>query len=199
MKKLAAMLCLSAVATGAFAQGIINFGNSATTLISQNVGGNISTISGAAGSFYFGLLVAAPGTTVPTAFTFTGNYSTNSGVAAGRFVLNAAQVPAASWGPGVSKAYEIAGWSSSLGATFQPAWLTQWAAKTGPAGLFGVSAIGTGAAGGTDATGNSIPPYSLFGGTGLTQGFTLTNVPEPSSLALAGLGAAALLIFRRRK
>jgi len=202
MKKLAAMLCLSAVATGAFAQGIINFGNSATTLISVKdpVTGNVGNMSGAAGSYYFGLLVAAPGTTDPTAFTFTGNYSTNSGAAAGRFVLNGAQVPSASWGPGVSKAYEIAGWSSALGATFQPAWLTQWAAKSGPlGGVFGVSTIGTGAAGGTDASGNSIPPYPLFGGTGLTSGFLLQAVPEPSSLALAGLGAAALLIFRRRK
>ncbi len=42
----------------------------------------------------------------------------------------------------------------------------------------------------------------LFGGTlGLQSGFkmTLIPVPEPSSFALAGLGAAAMLIFRRRK
>lgn len=31
------------------------------------------------------------------------------------------------------------------------------------------------------------------------SGFVLTAVPEPTTLALAGLGAAALLIFRRRK
>jgi hypothetical protein len=45
------------------------------------------------------------------------------------------------------------------------------------------------------------------GGTGLAGGYgevsidniTLNPVPEPSTLALAGLGAAALLIFRRRK
>lgn len=30
------------------------------------------------------------------------------------------------------------------------------------------------------------------------QPFTVTSVPEPSSIVLAGLGAAALLIFRRR-
>ncbi|MEK7781754.1 MAG: PEP-CTERM sorting domain-containing protein [Verrucomicrobiota bacterium] len=31
------------------------------------------------------------------------------------------------------------------------------------------------------------------------QSFSLTAVPEPSSMALAGIGAAALMIFRRRK
>jgi len=31
------------------------------------------------------------------------------------------------------------------------------------------------------------------------QAFTVSSVPEPSTFALAGLGAAALLIFRRRK
>jgi hypothetical protein len=43
----------------------------------------------------------------------------------------------------------------------------------------------------------------MFGTTpGTTvQGFMLNTVPvpEPSTFALAGLGAAALLIFRRRK
>ena len=194
MKKLAAMLCMGAMATGAFAQGIVNFANSATTLISQNVNGNVSTLSGPAGSFYFGLLVAAPGTTDPKAFTFTGVMATNSGAAAGRFVYNGAQVPANFWGPGVTKAYEIAGWQGSLGAAFNSSWLT-----AAPAGLFGLSAIGTGAAGGTDASGNALPPFPLFGGTGITQGFTLVGTPEPTSMALAGLGAAALLILRRRK
>lgn len=43
------------------------------------------------------------------------------------------------------------------------------------------------------------------GGTPITapawtgESFSLTAVPEPSSMALAGLGAAALMIFRRRK
>jgi hypothetical protein len=77
--------------------------------------------------------------------------------------------------------------------------LTQFFNHTGPSGgPCGVSAIGTGAAGGTGASGNAFPPFPLFGGTGITQGFTL-GIPEPSSIALAGLGAATLLLFRRRK
>lgn len=34
---------------------------------------------------------------------------------------------------------------------------------------------------------------------GFMQGFNVSIVPEPSTFALAGLGSAALLIFRRRK
>jgi hypothetical protein len=197
MKRLTVILCLGTAGTGAFAQGIINFANNPSTLVSENSSGYFNPLLGAV---YFALLVAAPGTTDPTAFTFTGNYATNSANAAGRFVLNGAQVPNSFWGPGVTKSYEIAGWTDGLGTTFQPAWLTEWAAKTGPlGGLFGVSAIGTGAAGGTDASGNSIPPFPLFGGTGITRGFVIGPVPEPSSLVLAGLGVAAMLIFPRRK
>lgn len=198
MKKLTAMLCLSVMATGAFAQGIINFANTPTTLVSQE-GVSTILINGPVGSFYFGLLVAAPGTVDPKEFTFTGVMATNSGVAAGRFVFNGAQVPASFWGPGITKAYEVAGWSSSLGTTFNPAWL-----RAGPMGpttaVFGLSAIGTGAAGGTDVNGNALPPFPLFGGTGITSGFLLPELlPEPTSMALASLGAVALFIYRRRK
>ena len=44
-------------------------------------------------------------------------------------------------------------------------------------------------------------PFSVAGGgDGVNQGsFTITAVPEPTSMALAGLGFAALVIFRRRK
>jgi hypothetical protein len=163
MKKLAALLCLSALTTGAFAQGIVNMGNTASTLVTATIGTTTASISGAAGSYYFGLLISAPGA---GAFTFTGNYATNSGAAAGRFVLNGVAVPG--WGAGVTKDYELAGWEKSLGTTFNASWLT-----TPPAGLFGVSGIGTGAAGGTDANGNSLPPFPLFGGSGLTSGFNL--------------------------
>lgn len=197
MKKLAAILCLSALTTGAFAQGIINFQNSGQTLISTQVGNNAASVMGNSASgqtYYFGLLTSAG---AGGTFTFTGLYATNTAAITGGRLAggNGIQVPG--WAAGTTMSYEIAGWDASLGHTFDPTWLT-----TPPSGFFGLSPIATGTAGGTDALGNSLPPYNLFGGlTGIPTGFTLTTVgvPEPSSMALAGLGAAALLIFRRRK
>lgn len=198
MKKLAAILCLSALTTGAFAQGLVNFFNNTTTLVSSSESGSPQAINGTAGQWYFGLLTAAAGTTDPTKFTFAGAYATNQAVA-GRF-FGGAGVKVAGWAAGASMAYEIAGWSSSLGPTFNSAWLTMTANQFSSVGVFGLSGIGTGAAGGATGTG-TLPNYNLFGGTGLTSGFNLSpvGVPEPTSMALAGLGAAALLIFRRRK
>ena len=184
------MLCLSAMTTGAFAQGLVNFANNVNTLISANIGGNVNTLSGPAGSYYFGLLTSPTGGA--GTWTFSGLTGTNQVTAAGgRFTGGVVQVP--NWAPGTTMSYQVAGWEASLGTTFQASWLVN-----APTGLFGVSTVGSGVAGGGP---QSLPTLQLFGGTGINQGFVLTgpSVPEPSSMALFGLGAAALVIFRRRK
>jgi len=197
MKKLAAMLCLSAMTTGAFAQGLINFNNSPTTLLSANIGGNVATLSGPSGTYLFGLLTSAAAT---GPFTFASVYGTNLVNASGGRFTGGNGVAVNGWAPGVTMFYEIAGWASAGGnTTFNAAWVQANGkpATSGLPSLFGVSAIASGAAGGGP---NALPPLPLFGGaSGLTSGFTLVGVPEPTSMALAGLGAAALLIFRRRK
>ena len=196
MKKLAAILCLTAMATGAFAQGVVIFNNNPATLVSSGVTASTATaISGPAGSYYFGLLTSPTGGA--GTWTFSNLFATNSAAAAGRFIGGTVPVPG--WAPGTTQSYQVAGWSSSLGHTWNPAWLASQPAG----GQFGVSAIASGVAGGTTAGGQSFPTLPLFGGTGIGTGFALTGttgvVPEPTSMALAGLGAAALLIFRRRK
>jgi len=200
MKKLAAILCLSALTTGAFAQGLVNFFNSSTTLSSTSASGTAVATSGAAGSYYYGLLTSD----TPTgAFTFSGAYATNLAVA-GRFT-GGANVAVTGWAAGATKSYEVAIWSASLGHDFNPAWLTASANDPvwGNGGVFGLSSIATGISGGAGVPAS--PSYNLFGGaTGIQNGFTANVVsggvvPEPTSMALAGLGAAALLIFRRRK
>jgi hypothetical protein len=205
MKKLAAILCLSALTTGAFAQGLVNFINTSTTLSSATVNGTSAATSGNPGSYYYGLLLAAAGTTDPKAFTFSGMYATNLS-AAGRFNggINQVVPTTPGWAAGASMSYEVAIWSSSLGHDWQAGWL-QGNFPGAPAGsVFGLSSIATGISGGAGAPAS--PAYNLFGGaTGLSTGFNANPiggtppVPEPTSMALAGLGAAALLIFRRRK
>ena len=188
MKKLAAILCLSAFASGAFAQGLVNFFNNSGTLISAN--GTAMT----GGPYYFALLYAPVGTTDPTAFTFGAVYGTNQATA-GRFT-GGGNVPITGWAPGAERSFMVAGWSSDLGPTWSQGWLSgNWGSAT--TGLFGMSSIATGRAGGFDGTGN-VPNLAPFTATTIATGFNLAPIPEPTTLALAGLGAAALLIFRRR-
>jgi hypothetical protein len=86
---------------------------------------------------------------------------------------------------------EMVAWDNSSGnySTWTQA-SAAWKAGlivAGESGRFNVAAIG----------GQANPAPNLVG----LQSFNLYSnvVPEPSTLALAGLGAAALLIFRRRK
>ena len=109
---------------------------------------------------------------------------------------------------GTEMDFLLVGWSANLG--------TSWATVSGllnngfagwsiPNAFFGVSQMGWGwsGGGGTPAT----PAVSLFGSSASMPGgipvtpFTLfqVNVPEPSTIALAGLGGLAMLMLRRRK
>ena len=194
MKKLLAVFCLCTVASSAFAQGLINFFNNANTVVSTGyVPATASPITGSVGSWYFALL------TSPVAqhnFTFSGVYGTNQSVA-GRF-FGGASVQMAGWAPGTTRDFEVAGWSSDLGPTFNPSWLTNSPCP----GFFGVSAIGTGQAGGFNGTG-TLPSLNIFGGaSGIQSGFVLTgkipeSTPEPSATTLVIAGIGAMLSFRR--
>ena len=96
--------------------------------------------------------------------------------------------------------YTVLGWNASAGnwATVEPL----LASGEEPA-IFGQTAIAYNYAGG-----NGLPSVALFGpsGTGLagsgglpTTGALILTSPEPTTLALAGLGGIAMLFLRRRK
>ncbi len=65
------------------AQGLVNFINNPTTLVSYEPagGGPPQVIPAVREQYYFGLFIAPPGTTDPLSFTFTGVYATNQSTA----------------------------------------------------------------------------------------------------------------------
>jgi len=85
---------------------------------------------------------------------------------------------------------------TTTGATFAQA--QAYALANGLANEWGLSAqfsIPTGNPNGVPPT----PANQFNTGVDPMLGFNMAAVPEPSTFALAGLGAAALMIFRRRK
>lgn len=227
MKKIIATLSLVSFAAGAFAQGTVTFNNTASTLFSTNstaVGGTAgNTAPSTSGNFYYDALFTAASTVttidvngqnlLSSTWTFTGAYGTNSAATAGGRLSGGVQA-AASWPAGATNSFVVVGWSANQGTT----WAQISAELAGATyannewtgggfvngGYFGITGIGFAAAGGGSA---GLPNPNIFGvpsatgnpiGTPTTL-FVTTTVPEPSTFALAGLGAAAMLIFRRRK
>ena len=195
MKRILLAVELLLFVSTSFAQGLVNFGNGPTTQISSGIWGfAVSALpANSPGLYYFALL------TSPTAngpFSFSGVYGTNS-ASAGRIAPYTTSVPG--WAPGATMFYEVAGWTANLGTAFNPNFLISNYGN-GKSGFFGVSSVASGVAGGGLPV--PAPAWNLFGGTGLA-GFNLNPVggalvPEPSSFALAWLGAV-LFLFRRRK
>lgn len=201
------MLVLGGAICSSFAQGTLTFNNSATTLISINAtqgGPATGTTSPVLGSWYYAMFTA------PTAvLSYTGDTdpnwilretATNSAAASGGRLIGG-QPPTALPG-GSTVNFIIRGWSANLGTT----WSEVLNSLQTPAGIsggsyyLGQSAIGLNAIFNDPA---AAPVNGAFGTSGgsTVPGFVLDfhQVPEPSSMALAGLGAASLLLFRRRK
>jgi hypothetical protein len=222
-------VCALAMAGAAFAQGTINWGSitaaamtsqTNATTISPFFGGGAAasggTIGGPVGnsmfyellfSAYTGVQAAVPTTLAALSSWQDSGLSATNQTTAGRLSpiagSTAVIVP---WAAGTTDSIVLVGWSANLGTTWTAASanLNNNNALAGIAGniFFGVSHTGfiNAAPGnpgavpfGTAATASGLPINSLN-----TQLF-LVQVPEPTTIALAGLGGLSVLLFRRRK
>ena len=182
---LAVMLCVGGLTTEGLAQlPVVTFENGSTTLITYGPAGNTVVLpANEPGKFYFALLTSSAAS---GPFTFAGAYGTNSASAGRIAVYSPYVVPG--WAPCVTMFYEVAGWSSDLGATWNPRWLMNNAPASpadsvwGRGGYFGLSGIAIGG-GGCDEPA-PIPPWPLFGGSGLRGSIWLRLVLLNSTLKL---------------
>jgi hypothetical protein len=209
MKKIIASGLLSlAVVISTHAQGTVTFANDSTSLSSPpdrlvRFNSTASTVNplyvagapvfsnantGLRAILYYGSSTAAEGslvavTTAPS--TFKNSASPNVGT---WFTL--VGVPLTGFNPGDTVNLQVRVWDISLASSYE-------AAVASGLGLQGKSTTFLY----TIPSGATTPAQFIMGSgnPGVFSSFTIGVVPEPSTIALAGLGAAALLIFRRRK
>ena len=220
MKKTLLTLTAAMVAVGAFAQGTVQFNNSTAGLLTKvympdgyssyqaasgvvpGRTGNTATDSVPGAAVYTGALLAGSGFTAQI-WSLNGSGAAESallgqttttfrtGTAAGRFALTTgtlANVP----NDAAVATLQIRVFPTSYGtwdaalAAFQNGDGLAWIGKSV---VFDVTQIG----------GVVNTPPVMAGLTSFSLAANGTPVPEPSSMALAGLGAASLLMFRRRK
>lgn len=193
MKKFATIAALMAAAAGAFAQGQVDF-KITTALVTWGPGG-----AGAAGTFIdasAGVKVGLyyNGTLVSTQFPIVGTSSSGVANAAfnGKFTGNPSVITVNGLVAGQSGPFEVKAWSG--------AFTSYELAQAGGAAYLGTSGVFQNPSGGAIDPGTGLPglPAPLSGFTGMAVGAG-TVIPEPSTMALAGLGLGALLLIRRRK
>ena len=184
-----------------FAQGLVNFYNTPSTLISSSQTGTppYVPLSGPVGNYEFALLTSPIGA---NNFSFSGIYATNTTTPG---MLNGGSgVAVPGWAAGTPRDYAVFGWNpTTAGVLYNSSWLNpDLSVGPHPPDRFGLSSISSGIAGGATG-GGTVPNLNVFGGpSGIPNGFSINlyaPVPEPSTIALLGLGATVLLIRYRRK
>ena len=147
------------------------------------------------GSGWMAALLAAPGAGVAeSSLTFGANPTTTSfrsGVAAGGLVgvlATLSQVP-----PDAAAAtLELFVWNNNAGTIVDPSVaLAVWKQGTVLGGLSGAFTV-------NDIGGSVNTPPNLPSGPGGLQSFAIVDIPEPSVLALAGIGAGMMVVFWRK-
>jgi len=170
--------------------------------------------------YYYQLLYSSSDSAAPTTLTdLAGNWLSagsaltmeNGAGANGRvnpITANAAAtVP---WAAGTADGVLLVGWSANLGTSYATVlnelqnWTADSSSIVGPA-FFGESAFGSVTASSSSITGATVfgaasPLISNPSGSPAQLDLLQTApIPEPTSLAMAAVGGASLLLFRRRK
>lgn len=204
----------AAVAGSAMAQGTVTFIASGTSRpVTYSTDGTTYTkfavaASAQAGSFgtlNIGMYAAASGTTISllpsgapdlSSWLLCGPVLHAINFTPGNITGTTETTPASLGAPGATEQIIVVGWTGNF-ADFGSA----VASGTSLVGWTGSAASG-GALGWTQVTGtSSSPQVQTLGATGF-NGLALGPIvatPEPGTLVLGGLGAASLLLFRRRK
>jgi len=196
-KSLIVAIASMGLAASSFAQGTIAFANNASSLVTtNNQQGNIGNSTTGFGTKIQLFYQVKTGTVAPAALDATS-------ALAGTPVNGWIQMPGSASSVGTPLAGRFGPTSVTTGNDVAPAgsvWLQAVAWNGGSttaanasatatyAGVSGIWSQGTG-------DGAAVPAVSS---AGLFGGIVLIPVPEPSTIALAGLGAASLLLFRRK-
>jgi hypothetical protein len=200
----------------------------ATSTSGLTAGGGNATGSGTQGAtagngstlYFYELLVSSSATTAPTtaaglssSWLDTGLEAENGASANGRILqLNSGTaVVANNWGINTTMNVIMVGWSANLGNTYSAALanLSNW--STAASSISGNAFFGIGSSVGSLAAQPGNPGVVVFGTSagqvndGASNPLVMnllanpTVVPEPGTMALAGLGGLSLLAFRRKK
>jgi hypothetical protein len=200
MKKilLTTAICLIGAAS-MMAQGRIAFANTSQSRLmvqNPNINGGVPVVLGSASTPLFGFGPASMEIRLFAGLTSSSLSPVLIGTAAdSAFVLNTSSGLAAAQGTFAGgNPLGLAGFDGSAPVflQFTATGIGAAAGYTGTSTIIQVS-LATGAAPSTAVFG-AIASGSLWNGIG-----NIVAVPEPSSMALAGIGAASLLLFRRRK
>jgi len=183
MKKILLTIATTGLTVGAFGQGQVVFENASG---SGNV--TLMTASGpdAAPSVYKVALLWNNGTSYQQLAVY--QPTTANGDGAGYFYDGVVNVPTYA----VTGSFEVQGWASAYAS---------YAAAQAAGAYVGETAVFVTGEGNPNAVPIPGTPDPISGGSpaGGWNGDLILVVPEPSTIALGGLGAAALLLFRRKK
>jgi len=188
MKKTLLTIAAASLAVGAFGQGEVIFENDlGTGYITQNSSAGAKVAPGT----YQVALLWFNGTSFQSIAVYTvANGSAGSGPGYFHDSTTVAVPTYTSTGT-----FEVQGWATTGN-------YSSYAAAAAGAGttFIGQTASFASPEGNTLPPPNGVPAAPLSGsGGGWSGNLILVPVPEPSTIVLGGLGAAALLLFRRRK